>query len=228
MNQISITKLTFTYQSEQKNITAQQFRGAFIDYIRTNFSKKLQEELPMHLAFNKDKNGNQLNRYSLMQYKIYSNKLEIIAIADSRKISDQWLSMVLKNNDFTINGKPIALADPKNDTHTWFPQLEKTKLYKIQSWKPFDTKTIGDESKFDKIIWGNIHRMLSDLEVKFSEKVKIDILETKKTAKSTKAFGVNWINYDIIISTNINLPQHIGIGHIVSLGSGKITKVKLM
>lgn len=226
MKPISICKTTVYYKSNQKYINSQQFRGAFIDYIRTHFTKKQQEKLPMHLAYNKDKTGNNLNRYSLMQYKVYPNKLEVIAIGKSEKIVDLWLKKVLKENDFSINGKSINISKPEKTIQFWYPELQAPQLYKIQAWCPFNTQTIGDETQFDKIIWGNIHRMLTELKIKFNQKVSIIILEKKKRKQTSKGYDVAWLSYDILFSTNINLPQHIGIGHIVSLGAGKITKVK--
>ena len=226
MKPISICRTTLNYKTNQRYISSQQFRGAFIDYIRTHFTQKQQEKLPMHLAFNKDKNGKQLTRYSQIQYKIDTNQLEIIAIGKSEKIVDLWLKKVLKNNDFSINGKVLSITKPEKNNHFWYPELQEPKLYKIQNWCPFNSQSVGDETQFDKIIWGNMHRMLSDLNIKFSQKVTISILEKKKRKQPYKGYDVAWISYDILFSTNINLPQHLGIGHIVSLGAGKITKVK--
>lgn len=229
MQEIPITKITIPYKSVQNAITAEQFRGAFIDYIRTHFSQQQQEKLPMHLAYNKDRNGKQLNRYSVIQYKTYSNKLEIVAIGESQKISALWLTMVCSKQNFTINGKQITLEIPVKNTFYWYPAItQKQYLFKIQNWKPFNAKTIGNKNDFDKIIWGNIHRMLTDLNIQFSKKTIIHILENKQRPKTVKAFGIKWISFDIIFSTNINLPQYIGIGHIVSLGSGKIIKTTIL
>lgn len=228
MTPTTTTRLTLTYQAKHKAITAQQFRGAFIDYIRHKFTDKEQKALPMRYAYNKDEYGKQLNGYTLIQYNTYADKLEILAIGNTEKILDLWLNKVLKNNDFTINGKEISLSKPEKTTLYWYPELGKHQLYRINNWIPFDSKSLGDETRFDKIIWGNIHRMLTDLEIKFKDKVHINIHEYKRKEKPTKGFDVNWITYNLVFSTNINLPEHIGIGHIVSLGKGKITKISML
>ena len=228
MRQIAITKTTLTYKSEHQLITAEQFRGAFIDYIRKSFTKSLQKTLPMHLASNKDERGDKSTGYSKIQYNTYKNRLEIVCVAEAEKVVNAWLELVLDKNDFTINGKEASLHNPKKQTYYWYPKLDKHQLYKIQAWKPFGTNNIGNESSFDKIIWGNVHRLLSDLNIEFNEKVHIHIHEYKRHDKTINAYDVNWISYDIIFSTNINLPQHIGLGRVISLGSGKIKKIEIL
>ncbi len=227
---IQITKLTITYQSEHKLLTAEQFRGAFSDYIRANFTKAQQDSLPMSLAYNKDKKGNALTQYSLMQYKSYTNKFEIIALAEGEQILNAWLDLVLKQNNFEVNGKKVTLSNPIKTTRYWKPSLEKHQLYKITNWLPFGKDNLGKEVLFDKIIWGNIMRLIGDLKIEFKtdRKICVHILEYKRKETKQKGYDVQWLAYDVIFSTNINLPEHIGLGRIISLGNGKVTKVKLL
>jgi hypothetical protein len=224
----TITKLTITYKSEHKNITSEQFRGAFIDYIRNNFSVEEQTNLPMRYAYNKDENGKQLTGYSLMQYATSKNKLEIVAIGHTSSIIELWLQYILQKDNFTINNKPANLSNPLRTTFYWQAKLGKINLYQLQSWVPFNSDNLGKETLFDKIIWGNIHRMLTDLNIKFDEKVIVNIHEYKRHKKTKPGYKIDWITYDLVFSTNINLPQHIGLGHIVSLGAGKIKKIKVL
>lgn len=225
---IPIIIITLHYKSEHQLITPEQFRGAFLDYIRKEFSKELQKSLPMYLASNKDEQGDKSTGYSQMQYNTYNNKLEIVCVAEAEKVVNAWLERVLDKNDFTINGKPASIENPKKQTYYWYPKLDKHQLYKIQAWKPFGTNNIGNESSFDKIIWGNVHRLLSDLKIEFKEKVHLHIHEYKRCHKTANAYDINWITYDIIFSSNINLPQHIGLGRVISLGSGKIKKIEIL
>ena len=228
MTPTPITQLTLTYTGTQKRITAEQFRGAFIDYLRKEFSKEVQKNLPMHFASNKDEEGAKTTGYTQMQYRTYANNLEIIAIGEAEKVVNAWLESVLDKNNFTINGKPAGLENPRKQTYFWYPKLGKHQLYKIQTWVPFGKDNVGDESLFDKIIWGNVQRMLTDLKIEFQEKIHLHIHEYQRNKKTTKGYDVNWITYNVIFSTNINLPQHIGLGRIISLGAGKIRKISVL
>jgi len=235
MNPTPITTLSLTYKGEQKQITAEQFRGAVLDYMLKNFSKKQRETLPMRFASNKDAEGNKTTGYSQIQYNTNKNNLEILAIGEAEKVVEAWMQSVLKNDDFTINGKPAGLENPKKQTQYWYPKLGKHQLYKIRAWVPFGKDNVGKETKFDGIIWGNIQRLLTDLKIAFidkktnkPEKVHVHIHEYQRREKTTKSYNVNWITYDVIFSTNINLPQQIGLGRVISLGAGKIKKISLM
>lgn len=223
MKYIPITKLSLSYKAELSKINAEQFRGAFLDYLL-----KKMPELPIEFAANKDKEGKKNTGYSLVQFRTFINKLEIVSLANAAELTDKWMDRVLEKNDFTINGKPAGLENPQKQTYFWYPKLGKHQLYKIQTWVPFGKDNIGDESLFDKIIWGNIQRMLSDLNIVFHEKIHIHIHEYQRNKKTTKGYDVNWITYTIVFSTNINLPQHIGLGRIISLGAGKIQKISVL
>jgi len=225
---ININQFKIEIVTRQNAITSEQFRGAFISYIREQFTPDEQNKLPMDLAFNKDKNAKLLNRYAFMQYATRKNTLEIVSIKNSDKIVELWLEKVLKNQNFSINGKSVKLTDIQRKTNYWQPQLSKPQLYKIENWIPFRSDNLGDETKFDRIIWGNIHRLLTDLEIEFDEKPFIHILEYKRNKRMIKGYDIKWISYQLILSTNINLPENLGIGHIVSLGNGKIKKLKLL
>ena len=228
MTPTPITQLTLTYTGTQNRITAQQFRGAFIDYMLKKFTQEEQKKLPMRFASNKDEQGDKTTGYSHIQYHTYGNNLEIIALGEAEKVVNAWLESVLDKNDFTINGKPAGLENPKKQTHYWYPTLGKHQLYKIQAWVPFGKDNIGDEALFDKIIWGNVQRMLTDLKIKFKEKTHIHIHEYQRNEKTTKGYDVNWITYNVVFSTNINLPQQIGLGRVISLGAGKINKISVL
>jgi hypothetical protein len=220
---ILISCVRFEYLSEQKEITSRQLKGAFNAYVKTHLKEELDiNNIPLNLGYNRDDLGKPMQRYPLLQFYRNDRIVEVIGIDKGDTIVNLWLKRILKANDFTVNGKPTNLLYPEITTQQWYPQLSPhQRTYKLKGWKPFDSETLGNEKRLDGIIWGNIHRMLSDLGVKFDEKVVI-LLQNYKKQKSEKGYQINWLTYDAIFSTNINLPQHIGIGHEPSLGSGKI------
>jgi len=220
---IPITRIQIQYKGEQSAITSQQWKGAFNAYVEAHLKEKLEKKkIVLDICFNRDKHGKPIQRYPLLQFSTYNNILEVVGIGKGDIVAELWLKRVLKESDFRINGQNVNLLNPEKTTQFWYPQLlPQLRKYKLKGWKPFDTETLGDESRLDGIIWGNMHRMLSDLEIQFTEKVNIHLKKYTKT-ESAKGYGINWITYNAVFSTNINLPQHIGIGHEPSLGSGKI------
>ncbi len=220
---IPITRITLQYKAEQSNITAHQFKGAFNAYVAAHLKEDLEKkQIPLNIGYNRNDLGKPIQRYPLVQFGSTANSFEITGIGKGDTLLDLWLNRILIENDFQINGKNVALMYPEKTSQYWYPQLlPQLKRYRLKAWKPFDTETLGNESRLDGIIWGNIHRMLSELGIVFTEKVHIDLQKYEKT-RLTKGYKIDWITYDAIFSTNINLPQHIGIGHEPSIGSGKI------
>ena len=224
---IPITQIKIQYSGEQKAITAPQLKGAFNAYVEAHLKESLEKKkVPLDICYNRDEQGKPIQRYPLVQFSAYDNTFEIVGIGKGDVVVGQWLKCVLKENDFTINGKEAALLYPEKTTQYWYPQLMlQQRIFALKGWKPFDTETLGDKSRLDGIIWGNIHRMLSDLGIRFAGKVNIQLQNYIKK-ELTKGYRIDWITYDAVFSTNINLPQHIGIGHEPSIGSGKIVRLK--
>lgn len=224
---IPITQIKLQYKSEQKDITAQQLKGAFNAYVHEYMKSDLDSAgIPLNIGYNRNEQGKPIQRYPLVQFRTENDMLEIVGIGQGDTVVSTWIKYVLKANNFQINGKDIALLYPEINTQHWYPQLlPQQSKYQIRGWKPFDTETLGNESRLDGIIWGNILRMLSELGIQFSEKPAIH-LRTFVKLKPSKGYHINWISYNAVFSSNINLPQHIGIGHEPSIGSGKIWMLK--
>lgn len=223
---IPITQIKIQYQGEQSAITAPQLKGAFNAYAEAHLKKKLKKKkIPLNICYNRDEFGKPIQRYPLVQFSAYDNTFEIVGIGKGDVVVGQWLKRVIEKNDFEINGKEVWLGNPEKTTQYWYPQLmPQQRAFALKGWKPFDTETLGDKNKLDGIIWGNMQRMLSDLGIQFTEKVNIRLQNYIKK-ELTKGYRIDWITYDAVFSTNINLPQHIGIGHEPSIGSGKIRKL---
>ncbi len=235
MQPVPVTQITIQYQADFTHLKPQDFKKGFTASFTQEMKKTLSKKnIPFDLAFNSKENPSQnqknqkLNRYAKVQYQSKKNQFIITGIQKGASLIEIWFNYFLANNNLTFNNQKINIISIDKNTHYWYPKLQKTpQIYTIKNWKPFNSKTLANETKFDKIIWGNIHRMLTDVEVHFEQKVNIHILNYKRK-KMTSGYKINWITYDLVISTNINLPQHIGIGHEVSLGSGKIIKKRLI
>ena len=224
---LPITQLKIQYSGEQSAITAQQFKGAFNAYVAAHLKESLaKKKIPLDICYNRDERGKPIQRYPLIQFGTFDKTLEIVGIGKGDIVVGQWLRRVLREDDFKINGKKTALLYPEKTTQYWYPQLiQQLQTYELKGWKPFDSETLGDESRLDGIIWGNMQRMLRELGIKFTGKVIIQLQDYVKKGL-TRGYQINWITYDAVFSTNINLPQQIGIGHEPSIGSGKIRKLK--
>ena len=224
---IPITQVSVRYKGEQQAITAQQFKGAFNAYVETYLKENLKKKkIPMDICYNRDERGKPIQRYPLIQFSTTTNTLEVTGIGKGDVVVGLWLKRVLKENDFKINGKELTILNLGKTTQYWYPNLmPEQQTYELKGWKPFDSETLADESRLDGIIWGNIHRMLGELGIKFTGKVNIQFQKLTRK-KPVKGYQIYWITYDAIFSTNINLPEHIGIGHEPSIGSGKLRKLE--
>ena len=223
---IPITQIKIQYVGEQKEITAAQLKGAFSAYVVQHLKESLEKKrITPDIIYNRDAAGKPIQRYPLVQFGTLDNTFEIVGIGKGDVITTQWLKRVLKETDFTINGKEVDLLYPEKTTQFWYPGLlPQPRLYRITEWKPFDAETLGNEFRLNGILWGNLHRIFDDLGIRFNEKVNIRLQKITKR-KPAKGYKIEWINYDAVFSTNVNLPQHIGIGHEPSIGSGKIEKL---
>ena len=226
---IPITHTIIPYTYKGSTFSTEQFRGAFIDFALNNLTEEEKNMYPVHWIHNKDENGKPLTRYSRIQYQTNKKEIGITAIGELDKLINIIIDKIRKNPDtFTVNKKEIHLGLPYQYTEHWLPVTAKPQVYEMEKWIPFRSENLGDESRFPQIIWGNIHRFLSDMNIKFDKKPFIHILDYKRNKKRFKAYNVKWFSYKIIFSTDINLPQNIGLGHIISLGAGKIKKKKLL
>ena len=223
MKPIPITQITAPCSKEHYNINAHQLKGAFTDYAIKNLKKKFKKKkIPLDIMYNRDKDNKQIQRYPLLQFGVKDRKIHITGIQKGAKLLETAIKTILKEDNFTVNNKTFPVKYIEHNVQYWYPQiLPYYKIYKLENWNPFDKETLKDEKQLQGILYGNIMRIIDDLKIKLDKRPDIKLINYRQT-EPAKGSKINWLSYNASFSANINLPQHIGIGHEPRLGFGKI------
>lgn len=248
MNAIPITTVTFLYDTYSGFIKPQEFKGAFTSFVQKNCTKTLvKNKIPLDLIYNRDEQGKTLLRYPLVQLSVEDDLITLVGIGEGSKLLQIGVEALLLQNQIILNEIPIDLQLKTFQTQYWYPELSRQyQVYQLISWKPFDSQSLKNKahklnndlllSHLDKknkerfnaleeIIWGNISRMLDELDVYFERKPDLYILNYQEKP-TQEGYKIPWKTFDVQFISNVNLPSNIGIGHETSIGSGKIIRME--
>jgi hypothetical protein len=76
-----------------------------------------------------------------------------------------------------------------------------------------------------RILTGNILSMAKGLGIHFDKEVKCVITNIDEQ-RMTNYKGTRMTSIDLVFSSNVSLPDYIGLGKGVSIGHGIVTKIK--
>jgi hypothetical protein len=220
MMKIKIFDVIFNNQIKSFEIEA--FRGAIAKLVG-------YEHVSFHNHLSNDKVA---YAYPLVQYKIKHGKASFSFIAhgveDARTffLRDKW--------EIEISGRKIKLEiDTFKLRNAYFDVVSEFTTYKIKKWMPLNQenfkrylqlRTIEDKIKMlEAILIGNILSLGKSLNWNIDQKIHLTIMEVIDEQKVT--FKKNSVlAFDILIQTNVVLPNDIGLGKGVSHGFGVIEK----
>jgi len=227
---ITINKTVLEYRARNKKILPEEFRDAFLDYCYKNFTKEQLASLPIDKISNCKSDSELSKHYPMIQFKthILQREFEIVTIGKMQELETEWRKTFLKKPEFIINNKVITGSIRFLEKYNWKPSIGKFRLYKIEKWIPFNGQHICDDNKFDEILIKNIQSILSNLKIITDTKLEVHVIESKMTGSRQIICNKHWVTFDIIFTTNINLPSFIGLGQFASLGYGKISSVHLI
>jgi len=198
-----------------------QWRGAFLEMAAW------QDNL-FHNHKGESEDGNFHYRYPLIQYRVRHKKAAIFAIGEGV----QALQKVLATSDWQINwqGQPKTLQVEDLRMNSTLikttPQLQTYKLYKwlalnqenYQRWQ--NCKGLIERTQLLQNIlrnqllaclWGIGWREDTQIEVCIQEMRKSQVVPFK---------GIKHTTFDVVYTTNVQLPNHIALGKAVSHGFG--------
>jgi len=222
MKQIKVLTVSFNTRIENHEIPA--FRGAIVDKVGRD-----------SILFHNHLAGDAfLYKYPLIQYKTIQGKPTIVCIdygVDeihkffenrdwSLKISDRWLDMKIDSlnmNQFTMQ--------------VW----DKQWRYSILNWIALNQenheKYLAIESLTERISFlertliGNIISMAKGISWDVDKPIKLSISEIKNS-KPVSLKGKRVMGFTLDFTTNVFLPNYIGLGKSVSLGYGVVRNKK--
>lgn len=210
------------FDNEIKGYEIEAFRGAIaklVGYEHISFHNHLSDS---KVAYS----------YPLIQYKIKDKKASFSFI--SQGLEDARVFFLNNKWEIEISGRLIKLElDTFQLRNGVFDLGDKLITYKIKKWMPLNQdnykryiflKTIAEKIKMlESIFIGNILSIGKSLNWNITEQIQLSIIEVideqKVVFKKT-----NVITFDILVQTNVVLPNNIGIGKGVSHGFGIIEK----
>ena len=211
----------FDFEIKRREIPA--FRGAII--------KQVGHE---HILFHNHYGKNFRYGYPLIQYKLIGRNPAIVCINSGYDNSLKLFEEMQWN--FNIKDKNIR-ADIRHLSFDYFEckLCDNPVKYRIQNWFALNEqnynkfkkiKTVSDRKTFiEKILIGNILSFAKGINWTIDEPIKVSIkfLANHRlfNFKNSKMTG-----FDLNFSTNVLLPDNIGLGKSVSRGFGMIKKVE--
>jgi len=219
-NDLPILRIQFKNEIAQYEIPA--FRGAINDIVGRDNTV---------LFHNHTEDSVRLS-YPLIQYKRINRKAAIVCIGEGTEEIGKLFAAC--NFDIQLGNKPMTLeVEQIKVTHTPMHVEEELLDYNLRKWLPLNQENFEKFKQFDRlvdryafleqILIGNIISFAKGLEFSIEEEIVVKIKEVSNERRY--AFkNVKMQGFDIVFSTNVNLPDFIGIGKGVSVGFGTVTR----
>jgi hypothetical protein len=172
--------------------------------------------------------------YPLIQYKRIRNKPHLLCIEEGvdqvhHFFENKQEGLMLGDRPYELNVENIRLN--RFTMQVW----DKSFNYFIQDWLPLNQnnyqefKQIDSEIEqfefFEKILKGNILSFAKGINWTVEKKIKVRINEIIRK-NIIKVKGVSREAYTLTFSSNVFLPNHIGIGKNASMGFGVVKEVR--
>jgi len=218
-----IRLLQVTFDTEIKGYEIPAFRSAIIE--------KVGRE---HILFHNHLDKNFLYKYPVIQYKQIGRNPTIICVDFGVDEIHKYFEN--KSWDIEISGRVLEMKIKKLVMNQFVMNVwEKHFDYNIKNWialnqenisKYLEIKGLSDRIIFlEKVLTANILSFAKGIEWTIEKPVEIKIKEilsvNNVSLKQKKMLG-----FDVDFSTNVFLPNFIGLGKSVSLGFGVVKSVK--
>ena len=216
--------LQVQFDTEIKGYEIPAFRGAIIDKVgRENF-----------LFHNHLNDTKYLYSYPKIQYKQINRRPTILCIDDGvdeihkffekkdweLNISGRWLNM--KIADLRMNQFTMQVWDK-----TWKYQITNWVALNQENYKLYQNLQALTEKveMLQKLLTGNLLSFAKGIDWTVDKPVELQISDLKNI-RTTTLKQQKVLAFDIDFSTNIFIPNYIGLGKSVSLGFGVVKAVK--
>jgi hypothetical protein len=224
MNLKSVRTLVVRFDLPLRPFEISAFRGAIIE--------KVGRE---HILFNHHISDNKfLYRYPLIQYKSINRQPTILCLGEG---VDEIHKLFNKSHwDIDLNGRKAVLTiDEMRFGNATLNVLDNVFNYQLHNWLALSEKNfqryknlnneIEQIEMLEKILVGNILSFAKGMEWEITEQIKVRIQNIRKN-KNLKYKSTHLLAFTIDFSTNVDLPQYIGLGKGVSRGYGVLTHQK--
>ncbi len=212
---------------EQTTIHFSQVRLAQRDghKLRGYFSKLFGSE--SDLFHNHDSDGSNIYRYPWIQYKVIQGSPMIVGIADGAKMLKQRFMRVeeIQIEDVTY---PLESKQLSNRQHVFELGVKLHSYQFLSPWLALNQSNFEEyramgpierSRRLERIFVGNVISLVKSVRFQVQERiaVKVNVVEVPIRFKGQRMLG-----FKGSFSTNILLPEHIGLGKSVARGFGAI------
>jgi len=172
--------------------------------------------------------------YPLIQYKRIHNKAATVCLNGGTEAIGEFFSRHDVNVKIGPDDKMLEINRVDGEffrINTW----ETKFTYQLRRWLPLNQSNYGAYKQLDgiaercalleRMLVGNILSMASGLNIHFDKQVTMKLLDIKEL-NPIKHKGVKMQPFDVRFSTNVSIPNYIGLGKGVSMGFGMVTTVR--
>ncbi|MCX6252315.1 MAG: CRISPR-associated endonuclease Cas6 [Bacteroidetes bacterium] len=219
-----IRMLRVSFDAEIKDSEVPAFRAAIIDKVG-------QKNVLFHHHLDQEKF---LYRYPLIQYKVLQHQPTIICIdygVDEIHKYFEKRNWNIRVNDRQLEMKISRLELNQFNLQVWNKHFE----YSIHNWialnqenleKYNNLTALSDRIAFlEKTLTGNIISFAKGVEWTVDKQIELKILDFKEP-RTVKLKTNDLIGFNVNFSTNVFLPNFIGLGKAVSKGYGIVRSVR--
>ncbi|HAG16169.1 MAG TPA: hypothetical protein DCG69_06540 [Bacteroidales bacterium] len=186
-----------------------------------------------NILFHNHSDTNFRYSYPLIQYKRVNKKPHLICIEQG--VDEVYRFFENKQEGIMLGKRLYELKVEKLSLNSFTMQVwDKSFDYFMQEWLPLNQKNFVEYAKLnselerleflEKILIGNILSFAKGLEWNIESQIKLRIKNIVRTS-FIKVKDVKREAFTINFSTNIFLPNHIGLGKNASIGFGVVKSV---
>lgn len=217
---MTTTTLLITFDLPLRLDEVPWFRGSVLKTVEAG-----DEQVMMH----NHQGDNYRYSYPLVQYKSIDGRAAILCIGQGIELSGRILNVTNRHVVIGRRSATIVVRDV-------IPQFTDIAIggihnYRIQNWLPFNDRNYQEFQRapddshrielLENLLVGNILSMSKGLGIYFDQQVICQIL-TVDDCQYIKCKSVDMLSFDLHFSSNITLPDLIGLGKHTSFGYGQL------
>ena len=222
MNQLKTFYVRFESDLGKGKVPA--FRGAMIEKVGRD-----------NMLFHNHKSDTDLYyNYPLIQYKSIYNKPALFCIGQGVEAIQAFF--LQKTWQLTVNGEKMDLQVAEMQLNNYQPGMSTQACqYRLSRWLALNSenvkqyqqlKTLPERIAFlERLITGNILAFAKGIGWTVTDKIEVSIQDINRSYSEIYK-GVKFYAFDLQFSSNVKLPQFIGIGKSASHGFGVIQAQK--
>lgn len=222
MNKTKILTIRFENEIRREEIAC--FRGAIINAM----------ENADVLFHNHTDDDNLRYAYPLIQYKRINQKAAIVCLGEGTEAIGEFFAD--SNFDVVLGDHEVHLIIDHIDASQCLVQCwDELFSYHLRRWLPFNKQNyenfqqlegIADKCVFlERLLVGNILSFAKGLGIRLEQEVVCKITQLSEPMTIVHK-GVRLMGFDVEFSTNVSLPDYIGLGKGVSVGKGMVKKMR--